>query len=73
MKIGCFGDDFFYSQLIFCLCRFTVEEFPPANYAAISANIALAGVAGGHEKYDLFLRYGLPPTPVQYSVNGEEH
>ena len=27
--------------------RFTVEEFPPANYAAISANIAIAGIRGG--------------------------
>ena len=28
--------------------RFTVEEFPPANYAAISANIAIAGIRGGY-------------------------
>ena len=42
--------------------RFTVEEWPPANYAAISANIAVSGIRGGHEKYVMFLKYGSPPT-----------
>ena len=46
--------------------RFTVEEYPPANYAAISANVAIAGINGGHEKYALFLKYGSPPTPAKY-------
>jgi len=44
------------------LFLFTVEDFPPANYAAISANIAIAGSHGGHEKYSMFLRFGAPPT-----------
>lgn len=44
------------------LFLFTVESFPPANYAAISANIAIAGSHGGHEKYSMFLRFGSPPT-----------
>lgn len=45
---------------------FTVDEWPPANYAAISANIAIAGVHGGHQKYGMFLRYGAPPTPAKF-------
>jgi len=48
------------------LFLFTVEEYPPANYAAISANVAIAGINGGHEKYALFLKYGSPPTPAKY-------
>ena len=46
--------------------RFTVEEWPPANYAAISANIAVSGIKGGHEKYVMFLKYGSPPTFAKY-------
>ena len=46
--------------------RFTVEEWPPANYAAISANIAVSGIRGGHEKYVMFLKYGSPPTFAKY-------
>ena len=36
--------------------RFLIEDGAWANYAAISANIALAGIEGGHDKYDLYLR-----------------
>ena len=39
------------------LCRFLIEDGAKANYAAISANVALAGIEGGHDKYDLYLRY----------------
>jgi len=48
------------------LFLFTVEEYPPANYAAISANVAVAGISGGHERYAMFLKYGVPPTPAKY-------
>lgn len=48
------------------LFLFTVEEYPPANYAAISANVAVAGINGGQEKYAMFLKYGAPPTPAKY-------
>jgi len=48
------------------LFLFTVEEWPPANYAAISANIAVSGIKGGHEKYVMFLKYGSPPTFAKY-------
>ena len=41
------------------LCRFLIEDGAKANYAAISANVALAGIEGGHDKYDLYLRYML--------------
>ena len=36
--------------------RFLIEDGAWANYAAISANVALAGIEGGHDKYDLYLR-----------------
>ena len=36
--------------------RFLIEDGAWANYAAISANIALAGIEGGHDKYDLYIR-----------------
>ena len=49
--------------------RFTVEEWPPANYAAISANIAIAGTHGGHQKYGMFLRYGAPPTHAKWDYS----
>jgi len=51
------------------LFLFTVEEWPPANYAAISANIAVSGIKGGHEKYVMFLKYGTPPTFAKYDYS----
>jgi len=48
------------------LFLFTVEDWPPANYAAISANVAIAGIKGGHKKYGMFLRYGSPPTHAKW-------
>jgi hypothetical protein len=36
--------------------RFLIEDGAVANYAAISANVALAGIEGGHDKYDMYLR-----------------
>ena len=44
---------------VYFLCRFLIEDGAKANYAAISANVALAGIEGGHDKYDLYLRYML--------------
>ena len=59
-----------------------MEDWPPANYAAISANVAIAGIKGGeissrlktissvwcsgHKKYGMFLRYGAPPTHAKW-------
>ena len=59
-----------------------MEDWPPANYAAISANVAIAGIKGGeissrlktissvrcsgHKKYGMFLRYGSPPTHAKW-------
>ena len=34
-------------SLNIALSSFTVEDWPPANYAAISANVAIAGIKGG--------------------------
>ena len=46
------------------LFRFLIEDGAKANYAAISANVALAGIEGGHDKYDLYLRYVREDTNV---------
>ena len=43
-------------SLIKSCSRFLIEDGAKANYAAISANVALAGIEGGHDKYDLYLR-----------------
>ena len=39
--------------------RFLIEEGAQANYAAISANVALAGIEGGHDRYDMYLRWAV--------------
>ncbi len=39
---------------------------PDVTYMAISANIAVKGTDGGPDKYDLYMRYGRPPTPFAY-------
>ena len=39
---------------------------PDVNYLAISSNIIIKGLKGGPEKYDLYLRYGQPPTIYEY-------
>ena len=36
------------------------------NYMAISSNIAIKGSKGGPEKYDIFMKFGSPPTPFDY-------
>lgn len=50
------------------LFLFNIPEGAPANYAAISANMAVAGTQGGHDRYSMYMRYGVPPTPREYDV-----
>ncbi len=51
----------------FCLLCFSfVVDRPDVNYIGISANIAVKGANGAPEKYDLYLRYGRPPTPFTH-------
>ena len=36
------------------------------NYLAISSNVAIQGTKGGPEKFEIYMRYGLPPTERVY-------
>ena len=38
---------------------------------ARTGNVALAGTQGGPEKYDMFLRYGAPPTAAKWDWKAE--
>ena len=38
------------------------------NYIAVSSNIALEGSNGGPEKYELYMKYGAVPTPIDYDL-----
>jgi hypothetical protein len=37
----------------------------------IKGNVALAGTQGGPEKYDMYLRYGAPPTVAKWYWKAE--
>ena len=34
-------------------------------------NVALSGTMGGPEKYDMYLRYGAPPTLAKYDYRSQ--
>ncbi len=36
-----------------------------------TGNVALAGTQGGPEKYDMYLRYGAPPTAAKWDWKAE--
>lgn len=36
------------------------------NYMAISSNIALSGIQGGPDRYELYLKYGGPASVSRY-------
>jgi hypothetical protein len=38
-----------------------------------TGNVALAGTQGGPEKYDMYLRYGAPPTAAKWDWKAEVH
>lgn len=50
------------------LFLFEIPNGPQANYAAISANVAIAGIKGGHDKYSLYMKFGVPPTPYDFDL-----
>ena len=47
--------------------RFDVDR-NDVNYIAVSSNIALEGSNGGPEKYELYMKYGAVPTPIDYDL-----
>ncbi|XP_023341065.1 uncharacterized protein LOC111711058 [Eurytemora carolleeae] len=53
------------------LFLFTVED-SNANYAALSGNVAVAGVLqGAPQKYEMYLKYGSPPTVAKYDYRAQ--
>ena len=53
------------SLIFLFLYRFVIDR-EDVNYMAISSNIAIKGTQGGPEKYDIYMRYGKPPTIYEY-------
>ena len=47
------------------LFLFKVDR-PDVNYLAVSSNIAVEGTQGGPEKYELYMKYGSPPSTRYY-------
>ncbi len=39
--------------------------------SVVAGNVALAGTQGGPEKYDMYLRYGRPPTAAKWDWKAE--
>lgn len=38
------------------------------NYLAVSSNVAIEGSRGGPEKYELYMKYGAPPSPRNFDL-----
>ena len=49
------------------LFLFVVDELN-VNYMAVSSNIAIEGSRGGPENYELYMKYGSPPTSRDYDL-----
>lgn len=49
------------------LFLFVVDELN-VNYMAVSSNIAIEGSRGGPENYELYMKYGSPPTSKDYDL-----
>jgi len=47
------------------LFLFVVDE-ENVNYLAVSSNVAIEGTRGGPERYELYMKYGAPPTTRNY-------
>ena len=39
---------------------------PVANYMAVSSNIAIQDTRGGPDRYELYMKFGQPPTKTDY-------
>ena len=47
------------------LFLFVVDQ-EDVNYLAVSSNVAIEGTRGGPERYELYMKYGAPPTTRNY-------
>lgn len=47
------------------LFLFVVDK-DDVNYMAVSSNVALEGTRGGPERYELYMKYGEPPSTNNY-------
>ena len=45
-----------------------VVDRPDANYMAVSSNIAIQETRGGPDKYELYMKFGKPPTTIDYDL-----
>ena len=54
-----------HNIFIFIHSSFVVDR-EDVNYMAISANMAVRGSKGGPDRYDIYLKYGAPPTEESY-------
>ena len=45
-----------------------VVDREDVNYMAVSSNIAIEGSRGGPENYELYMKYGAPPTTTNYDL-----
>ena len=45
-----------------------VVDRDDVNYMAVSSNIAIEGSRGGPENYELYMKYGGPPTSGDYDL-----
>ena len=52
---------------IFFKFSFVVDR-PDANYMAVSSNIAIQETRGGPDKYELYMKFGKPPTTIDYDL-----
>ena len=43
-----------------------VVDRPDVNYLAVSSNVAIEGTQGGPERYELYMKYGSPPSTRYY-------
>ena len=53
------------SKVSLLIFRFVIDR-TDVNYMALSSNIAIKGTKGGPEKYDIFMKFGSPPTPYDF-------
>jgi hypothetical protein len=43
-----------------------VVDRSDANYMAVSSNVAIQETRGGPDRYELFMKFGKPPTTTDY-------
>jgi hypothetical protein len=50
---------------------YSYQPYVCKHVRMIIGNVALAGTQGGPEKYDMYLRYGAPPTVAKWDWKAE--